>query len=58
MKHVIAASVALAACEFAGPPVAGVMGMKATAGFDGADVVCILTGLAFFFLSLFIASFF
>lgn len=57
MKNLIALGSALSACEFAGPPLAGAVGMQATSGFDGADVFCILLGFAVFFLVQFLASF-
>jgi hypothetical protein len=58
MKHTIALLLALSAVEFAGPPIAGAAGMTATAGFDAADVVCIIVGFATFFAVQFIASYF
>jgi len=57
MKDVTALGLALLSCEFGGPALSGVLGMKATSGFDAADMVCFAVGFAVFFLIRYIASF-
>jgi hypothetical protein len=57
MKKVIAVGGACAASVLVGPAIAGGAGLQATDGFDGADVVCILTGLASFFLLMWVLGF-
>lgn len=58
MKYYVALLLALAVCEFAGPPVAGSLGFQATSGLDSADMLCIAMGVGAFALTLVGASYF